>query len=169
MHSDRELQAKVAQGVNVMRLLAICAVLVLTGCGTLSIDLYEGPQRGDKELAVVIPDQGCWRCVIAIKHDGEEAPIYTASLETFAVNDFPDKFRLLPGKYDFIIWHRVPGGGPVRAHGSVTLKPGHTYYVRYGTELYASKGRYLRSRRFAVGWMEDAASGEVLLGEKERK
>ncbi len=67
--------------------LVLAANLVMTGCGpSLTVDLYDGLQRGDKDVATIMPQDGCWHCVKWLGL-AEKNPIYTDSYPITAMNE----------------------------------------------------------------------------------
>ena len=156
--------------------LVLVAIMFMTGCGPgLTVDLYDGPQRGDKDVATIMPQDGCWHCVKWLGF-AEKAPIYTDSYPFTAMNEtypvpegsfdspvFVGKFRVPPGRYKLTIY--MYGGkryGSTRWDGYVDLSSGHTYHVKRDACFFCRfQGQYI--------WMEDAMTSEVLLGSRMPK
>ena len=142
----------------------IFAILFLSGCEIYrnhlgpEIRLYEGAKREDHEVAIIDQGSTCATCVQMIERidqtDKILSPIYKLSYEPNFWGDSvgaPNKFKVLPGQYKMTIGVLEGRTGP-RWTGYVDLKPGHTYHVLHDN--------------FGQGgiWMEDADTGEVLLG-----
>ncbi len=135
----------------------IFAILFLSGCEIYrnylgsELDLYGGPQREDHEVAIIDQGSACWDCVKMIKRIDQTYPIYTVSDEPYTSLGYPNKIKVLPGQYEVTIGVLEKYTG-ARWTGYVDLKPGHTYHVL--SDSFGQKGI----------WMEDADTGEVLLG-----
>ncbi len=141
--------------------LVLAATMFLTGCAPGStLDLFDGPQREDEVVATIVPMGGCKWCVKEIRPAAAQTPIYTFPVrEVFFFNpDVPGKFRVPPGRYKLTLYE--PGGGgrdAAKWAGYVDLNYGHSYHVhRYFCILCWSDVTWI--------WMEEAITGEVLLG-----
>jgi len=145
------------------------AAFLLSGCGVYwnhwgpELELYEGATRTNQELATIDQGSGCWGCVKTIKRIGEEYPIYTPPAnEPWALN-YPNKLKLLPGEYEIAISARSRKSTTASYTGRVNLKSGHTYHVLKDVcfGLCFTVPSYT-----TFVWIEDSATGEVLLGTK---
>jgi hypothetical protein len=88
-----------------------------------------------------------------IRRFDQKAPVYVISPPRYrpagSQFDRPNKFIVLPGKYEVTLRYG--------STGDVDLQPGHTYRVQY--DFWDLNTAYL--------WMEDAETGEVVLGRKK--
>lgn len=142
----------------------LAVILFLSGCGLYwnqfgpELQLYDGPKREAHEVATIDQGAGCYTCVESIKRFDQEIPIYTASSPGWeplgSGLNRPNKIIVLPGKYLVTLGFSNAAGST----GYVDLQPGHTYLVLNGVFSASDK---------AFVWMEDAETGEVLLGTKE--
>ncbi len=133
------------------------AILFLSGCVGPELHLYDGPKREDHEVATIDPGWGCYGCVTEIKRFDQPYPIYTPSQK------IPNKITVLPGKYMVTLRHRARKSTTARWKGYVDLQPGHTYHVL--RDVCFGFCFTVPSYTTFV-WMEDADTGEVLLGTK---
>lgn len=138
-------------------------ILLLSGCGLYwnqfgpEVHLYDGPKREATEVAIIDQGSGCYTCLESITRSDQEDPIYTVSPQGWEPAgsglNRPNKIIVLPGKY--LVTLRFSGAGG--STGYVDLQPGHTYQVL--NHFFPHNKTFL--------WMEDADTGEVLLGTKE--
>jgi hypothetical protein len=141
----------------------LAVILPLSGCGLYwnqfgpELRLYDGPKREIHEVATIDQGSGCYTCVESIRHFDEKAPIYTVSDPGWEPAgsglNRPNKISVLPGKYLLTLGF----SNAAESTGYVDLKPGHTYLVQKDFSSDFDK---------AFVWMEDAETGEVLLGTK---
>jgi len=142
---------------------SLLATLLLSGCGLYwdqfgpEVRLYDGPERGAREVATIDQGAGCYTCVESIRRFEEKDPIYSVNPPGWepvgSGLNRPNKIIVLAGKY--LVTLRYTNAAD--STGYVDLKPGHTYRVLNDTFSDSDK---------SVVWMEDAESGEVLLGGK---
>jgi hypothetical protein len=146
------------------------AILFLSGCGLYwnyfgpELQLYDGPKRQVQEVATIDQGIGCWTCVRLITSSDQKDSIYTLSPEAEAsVTSQPNKISLLPGQYEVSILYRGPKNSRGQWTGKVDLRAGHTYRVLndYSSGLFSGSGYPT-----AFVWMEDADTGDVVLGKK---
>jgi hypothetical protein len=141
----------------------LATILLLSGCGLYwnqfgpELHLYDGPKREAHEVATIDQGARCYTCVKIIRRFDQEDPIYTVSAPGWEPAgsglNRPNKIAVLPGKYLVTLSFSNAAGST----GYVDLLPGHTYQVL--NEISSDFDR-------ASVWMEDAETGEVLLGEK---
>ena len=132
--------------------------MFMTGCAARpTLDLYDGPQRGDKFVATIVIEGQCWDCVKLIRLAAAQSPIYKSLLREYTP-EVPGKFRVPPGRYELDLygWLKTRKYA-ARWRGYVDLKSGYTYHVDIGRS-WPSYRTYL--------WMEEAVTGEVLLGSR---
>jgi hypothetical protein len=142
----------------------LAVTFLLSGCGlywnTLGpeLHLYDGPKRGAHEVATIDQGAGCYTCVESIGRFDQKNPIYTASSPGWEPAGSglgrPNKIIVLPGKYLVTLSFSDATGST----GYIDLEPGHTYQVLNDITSDFNK---------AFVWMEDAETGEVLLGDKK--
>lgn len=126
-------------------------------------DAYAGPKLDDSKLAILDHGSGCWNCVTLIEDADTEEVVYRADPSTRSGSAFievlavgPNKIRILPGSYKIWLHKRhVQSYRRAYAFGVVELKPGNIYFV---------KKRYWAWSVSTTVWMENAKSGEVLIG-----
>ncbi len=141
----------------------LATILLLSGCGLYwnqfgpELHLYDGPKREAHEVATIDQGARCYTCVKIIRRFDQEDPIYTVSAPGWEPAgsglNRPNKIAVLPGKYLVTLSFSNAAGST----GYVDLLPGHTYQVLNDISSDFDK---------ASVWMEDAETGEVLLGEK---
>ena len=141
----------------------LATILLLSGCGLYwnqfgpELHLYDGPKREAHEVATIDQGARCYTCVKIIRRFDQEDPIYTVPAPGWEPAgsglNRPNKIAVLPGKYLVTLSFSNAAGST----GYVDLLPGHTYQVL--NEISSDFDR-------ASVWMEDAKTGEVLLGEK---
>ncbi len=141
----------------------LAVILLLSGCGLYwdqfgpDLHLYDGPKREAHEVATIDQGAGCYTCVTYIRHSDEKDPTYTVSPPGWepvgSGLNRPNKIIVLPGKYLVTLSYETAA----ESTGYVDLQPGHTYQVL--NEIFTDFNK-------AFVWMEDAETGEVLLGEK---
>ena len=142
----------------------LAAILLLPGCGLYwdqfgrELHLYDGPREAH-EVATIDQGLGCSACVRTIRRFDQKDPIYVLPPTRYrpagAQFDRPNKIIVLPGIYEINLGFT---GAPLWV-GYVELQPGRTYEVL--NKLFSG----VTSTKTFV-WMEDAETGEVLLGEK---
>ncbi len=138
-------------------------ILLLSGCGLYwnqfgpELHLYDGPREAH-EVATIDQGARCYTCVEFIRRFDQKDPIYTVSSPGWEPVGSglirPNKIIVLPGKYLVTLSFSNAAGST----GYVDLQPGHTYQVLNDFSSDFDK---------AFVWMEDAETGEVLLGTKE--
>ena len=170
---------------SVFRLPYFFAILsLLSGCELYrnhlgsELDLYNGLRRENHEVAIIDQGSRCSNCVKRIKRVDQEHPIYIIHdgfpLYRYSGDEprlirsrYLNKLKLLPGRYEITIGKPREYSGAPRWSGSVDLEPGHYYHVLTASGCYPNctftSGRTKEDRRV---WMEDAETGEVLLGNK---
>ncbi len=141
----------------------LATILFLSGCGLYwnqfgpELQLYDGPAREAHEVATIDQGARCYTCVESIRRFDQKDPIYTVSPPGWEPAgsglNRPNKIIVLPGKYVVTLSF----SDAVGSTGYVELQPGHTYQVLNDISSDFSK---------TFVWMEDADTGEVLLGEK---
>ncbi len=141
----------------------LATILLLSGCGLYwnqfgpELHLYDGPKREAHEVATIDQGLGCSDCVEIIRRFDQKAPIYVMSPSRYrpagSQFDRPNKFIVLSGKYEVTLRYSSWAFWT----SDVDLQPGHTYQVLNDITSDFNK---------AFVWMEDADTGEVLLGEK---
>ncbi len=141
----------------------LATILLLSSCGLYwnqfgpELHLYDGPKREAHEVATIDQGARCYTCVEIIRRFDQEVPIYTVSSPGWEPAGYglnrPNKIAVLPGKYLVTLSFSNAAGST----GYVDLLPGHTYQVLNDISSDFDK---------ASVWMEDAETGEVLLGEK---
>lgn len=149
--------------INLRLLFFLAAILLLPACAVYwdefgpELHLYDGPKRKADEVAVIDQGAGCYTCVESIRRFDEEKPIYTVSSPGWepvgSGLDRPNKIIVLPGRY-LVVLRFSNADGPT---GYVNFQAGHTYQVL--NDIFSGADK-------ALVWMEDADTGEVLLGEK---
>ena len=149
---------------NIFQLPFFLAVIsLLPGCGLYwnefgpELHLYDGPKREGHEVATIDQGAGCYTCVESIRRFDQKDPIYTVSPQGWEPVGSgltrPNKIIVSPGKY----YVTLAFGDAPRSTGYVELQPGHTYQVL--NDIFSGSEK-------AFVWMEDADTGEILLGEK---
>ena len=141
----------------------LATILLLSGCALYwnqfgpEVHLYDGSKREAHEVATIDQGAGCYTCVEFIRRFDQKDPIYTVSSPGWEPVGSglirPNKIIVLPGKYLVTLSFSNAAGST----GYVDLQPGHTYQVLNDFSSDFDK---------AFVWMEDADTGEVLLGEK---
>ena len=143
----------------------LATILLLSGCGLYwnqlgsELHLYDGPREAH-EVATIDQGLGCSDCVQTIWRFDQDDPVYVISPPRYrpagSQFDRPNKFIVLPGKYLVTLSFTNAAGST----GYVDLQPGHTYEVlnRIFTGFTSTK---------TFVWMEDAETGEVVLGSKK--
>lgn len=142
----------------------LAVALLLPGCGLYwnqfgpELHLYDGPTREAHEVATIDQGSGCYTCVESIRRFDQEDPAYTVTQAGWepagSVLSRPNKIIVLPGRYEVALSF----SDAIGSTGYVDLQSGHSYQVRKDFSSDFSK---------AFVWMEDAETGEVLLGEKK--
>lgn len=142
----------------------LTVILLSSGCGLYwnqfgpELHVYDGPKREAHEVATIDQGEGCYSCVESIRRFDQKDPIYAVSSPGWepigSGLNRPNKIILLPGKYILTLSFSNAAGST----GDVDLQPGHTYQVLKDFSSDFNK---------AFVWMEDAETGEVLLGTKE--
>ena len=141
----------------------LATIVLLSGCGLYwnqfgpELHLYDGPKREAHEVATIDQGAGCYTCVEYIRRFDQKDPTYTVSSPGWepvgSGLNRPNKIIVLPGKYLITLGFSNEAGST----GYVDLQPGHTYQVLIDISSVFDK---------AFVWMEDADTGDVLLGEK---
>ena len=155
-------------GSMLATLTLIVVGVVLPSCVYIprpELKLYDGPERADGELAIIREAHlGCvFHCIMSILSADGEA-FYTAfSNGSPNYRRTPEVYRLLPGVYKISLEHRARHIKTVSATRTVILRPGHTYYVRSN---YCILFCFTVKSYSQTVWMEDASTGEVLIGTK---
>lgn len=141
----------------------LAVFLLLSGCALYwdqfgsELHLYNGPKRGAHEVATIDQGTGCYTCVQSIWRFDQTDPIYTVSPPGWEPAgsglNRPNKIFVLPGKYLVTLSF----SNAAASTGYVELQPGHIYQVL--NDIYSDSNK-------TFVWMQDADTGEVLLGEK---
>lgn len=141
----------------------LAVILNLSGCGLYwdqlgpELHLYDGPKRDVHAVAILDQGAGCYTCVETIRRFDQKDPIYTVSPPGWEPAgsglNRPNKIIVLPGRYVVTLGF----GDAPRSTGDVDLQPGHTYRVL--NDIFSGSDK-------TFVWMEDAETGEVLLGGK---
>lgn len=141
----------------------LAVIMFLSGCSLYwnqfgpEVRLYDGPTREAHEVATIDQGAGCYTCVKSIRRFDQKDPIYTVSPQGWEPAgsglNRPNKIIVLPGKYVVTLSF----SGAAGSTGYVDLQPGHTYQVL--NNIFSGFNK-------AFVWMQDADTGEVLLGEK---
>ena len=141
----------------------LATILLLSGCGLYwnqfgpELHLYDGPKREAHEVATIDQGAGCYTCVKYIRRFDQKDPTYTVPPPGWEPAgsglNRPNKISVLPGKYLVTLSYETAA----ESTGYVDLQPGHTYQVL--NDIFTDFNK-------AFVWMEDADTGEVLLGEK---
>ena len=134
----------------------------LPGCGLYwnqfgpEVHLYDGPKREAHEVATIDQGLGCYTCVELIRRLDQKDPTYTVSSQGWEPAgsglNHPNRISVLPGKYEVTLRYETLEHWT----GYVDLQRGHTYQVL---------ADFLPSNEVSL-WMEDAETGEVLLGKR---
>lgn len=142
-------------------------MLFLTGCATLRIFTnYDSSTLSDDQVAI-LETKGCLFCVKQISRADDGTLVYDAKKDGAAGPVNP--FKLTPGSYSVQISYQWPKILTVTRQGTAELKAGHVYRVRQ--ESCYIPGYLLglcRGGKSYTGtlWLEDVATGNVLVGEK---
>lgn len=152
----------------------LAAVSLLAGCGLYwdqfgpELQLYDGPKRGAHEIATIDQGAGCYTCVQSIRRFDQKDPIYVVSQPGWEPAgsglNRPNKFMLLPGKYLVTLSY----SHAKESTGYVDLQAGHVYLVLNDifSDFEIRGVERVQPPDKAFVWMEDANTGEILLGEK---
>ncbi len=144
----------------------LIAALLLSACQpTYTLELYDGLQREDTDVATIVPLRGCLHCVRWLQLTGKQNTIYTYPVKEspFDTPAVPGKFRVPPGRYEVQIGARRGKTAGAYWVGEVDLEPGHTYQVKTEDCGVICWGTFAGLSQTWV-WMEEAADGDVLLG-----
>jgi len=142
--------------------------LVIASCAVSTSTSYSGSASSDEQVATISKDWGCSLCVDQIlAADGQ-------LLYDVRRDGRKDPFKLNPGIYLIRIAFQAPKIPRVSFQGTVDLKASHVYRVQnetcfaWGVLTGALFGGTCRGRHGYTGtvWIEDAATGEVVVGEK---
>ena len=150
------------------RSVLILATLCVSGCGLYwnhagpELSAYDGTPRPENEVAIIDQGAGCWSCVTWI--NSESKKIYSAPSGAANTFDFPNKIMLLPGTYYISLRHRGRKSTTALAVGEVNLLAGRTYNVEEDTCFPIFCWSHPGYTSFV--WMEDADTGEVVLGKR---
>lgn len=156
------------------KFVALFGILLLSACGLYwtyagpEVDAYDGPRRDDQDVASIDQEVSCIfeSCVVLVR----KGELILFSIENHSAQGFdtPNKIRLLPGEYQIRLEYKYEyrtsafgelGSKRTSAFGEVSLSPGRTYNVV--TDECTTCG--VSAKPFV--WMEEAGSGEVVLGE----
>ena len=151
--------------------LMLAAIVFITGCAPgPPLDLYDGPQRSDKNVATIVPERGCWHCVQWIRTAATQTQIYTYPIRenSFDTLEVPGKFRVPPGEYELLIVRQAGKTDGAGWRGYVELKAGQTYHVKSDRCTMLCWGRHNTLHQTWV-WIEETGTNDVLIGYRTPK
>jgi len=108
----------------------IAIALLVSGCGTPSRHVYDGPERPRSELAVIFANMA---------NPGLHAHFTQVDGHLVSISGPPKEVLVLPGKHQLLLFVTSgfkSGNIPI----AVEVRAGHTYEVTYGTDGSASVG-----------------------------
>jgi len=124
---------------------------------------YDRLELSDQQVATIENRWGCPWCIKQVS-GADGILLYEVNRDRAK-----DRFKLTPGTYLVRIAYQATKIPRVSREGTAELRAGHVYAVKYITCLGSMVGLGAcqgREARTSTVWIEDTATGEVIVGEK---
>jgi hypothetical protein len=139
-------------------------LFTLVGCATLrTFTNYDSSKLSDEHVAI-LENKGCLFCVKQISRVDDGTLVYDANKDGAA-----SPIKLTSGTYSVQISEQWPKISMVTRQGTAELKAGHVYRVRQESCYipgYVLGLCHVGHSYTGTLWIEDVATGNVLVGEK---
>jgi hypothetical protein len=149
---------------HVLILPAIFFPLALASCAVPTFTNYRGLTLSDQQVATLGHGWGCAFCIEQISATDVQL------LFDIKRDGSRDSFKLTPGDYLIRIAYQGPKIPRVFYESTVKLKASHVYRVKSETcfafDVLAGGACHGRHAYTGTVWIEDTATGEVVVGEK---